>query len=128
MSRLLQLVLSAAAVAAATPLAAATPGTPDLLDRDRANGCALTISGAGRAMLISASGLVPGESYRFTLRNGDMPPVDFAGYASGDGSLLRYYAPFRFGHPGGVVEVRVAASNCTLSVAAPWTRGVPVIR
>jgi hypothetical protein len=117
-----------AALIAGTPLSAANPALPNLLDRDRDNGCALVIADAGKAMLIRASGLVPGESYRFTLTNGDMKPVDFAGYANGEGSLIRYYAPFRFGQPGGVVAVNLAASNCSLTVTAPWTRGVPVIR
>jgi hypothetical protein len=120
--------LAMAALVAAAPLSAANPISPVLLDRDRDNGCALVAVDAGKAMVFRASGLVPGESYRFTLTNGDMVPVVFAGYANGDGSLIRYYVPFRFGQPGGVVEVSVAASNCSLTIAAPWTRGVPVIR
>ena len=113
--------------AASAPLGAANPGQAILLDRDRAHGCALTVAAAGKALLIEASGLIPGESYRFTLINGDMIPVDFAGYANGDGNFIQYYVPLRFGRAGGVVQVRVAAANCTLDVAAPWTRSVPVI-
>lgn len=120
--------LAMAALVAGPPLSAASPVSPILLDRDRDNGCALVAADAGKAMVFRASGLVPGESYRFTLTNGDMAPVVFAGYANGDGSLIRYYVPFRFGQPGGVVEVSVAAANCSLTVSALWTRGVPILR
>ncbi len=127
MTRTIQALVCAAAALGA-PLAAATPGAPIVLDRAQSNGCGLVIADAGRAMLVRADGLIPGESYRFTLTDGDMKPVDFAGYANAGGSLIEYYNPFRFGHPGGVVEVQVAGSNCTVAVSAPWTRGVPVIR
>jgi len=109
------------------PVDAANPASAILIDRDRAHGCTLTVADAGKALLIEASGLIPGESYRFTLTNGDMIPVDFAGYANGDGNFIQYYVPFRFNRAGGLVQVRVAAANCTMDVAAPWTRSVPVI-
>ncbi len=108
-------------------LVAANPASSILLDRDRSHGCSLTVADAGKALLIEASGLIPGESYRFTLTNGDMTPVDFAGYANGDGNFIQYYVPFRFNRAGGLVQVRVAAANCTMDVAAPWARSVPVI-
>ena len=115
------------ATAVSAPLGAANPGRAILLDADRANGCALTVSDAGKALLIEARGLIPGESYRFTLTNGDMTPVEFAGYATGDGSFIQSYVPFRFNREGGLVRVRVGAANCTMDVTAPWRRSVPVI-
>ncbi|MFM6931761.1 MAG: hypothetical protein ACKOUT_05915 [Novosphingobium sp.] len=111
----------------AAPLAAANPGAARLIDLDRSHGCSLAVAEAGKALLIEANGLIPGESYRFTLINGDMKPVDFAAYANGDGRFVQYYVPFRFNRDGGMVQVRVAAANCTLEVAAPWSRAVPVI-
>ena len=122
------LLMAAILSASAAPLTAANPGAPVLIDKDRAEGCGLTIADAGKAFLVRATGLIPGESYRFTLTNGDMQPVDFAAYANGEGSFVHYYAPFRFGRSGGVVRVRIAAANCTLAVAAPWSRSVPVLR
>ncbi len=113
--------------ATSASLVAANPGEAILLNRDRVHGCTLSLADAGKALLIEASGLIPGESYRFTLTNGDMTPVDFAGYADGDGNFIQYYVPFRFNRAGGLVQVRVSAANCTLDVAAPWTRSVPVI-
>ena len=109
------------------PLAAANSGQAVLIDADRSHGCTLTLADAGTSLLIKASGLIPGESYRFTLTNGDMKPVDFSAYANGEGRLVQYYTPFRFGRPGGIVQVRLAAANCTMDVAAAWLRSVPVI-
>ena len=123
-----RILLALAALTASTaPLAAAGPGAAVLLDSARSHGCTLTLADAGTAWLIKANGLIPGESYRFTLTNGDMKPVDFAAYANGEGNLVQYYTPFRFGRPGGIVQVRLAAANCTMDVAATWLRSVPVI-
>ena len=127
MIRIVNLVVIAALTVAAVPLGAANPGQAILLDAARSHGCTLTLADAGTSLLIRAGGLVPGESYRFTLTNGDMKPVDFAAYANGEGRLIQYYTPFRFGQPGGLVQIRLAAANCTLDVAAAWTRQVPVI-
>ena len=98
-----------------------------LLGLDQDGGCALTITSAGRAMQLRASGLIPGEAYRFVLTNGDMKPVAFTAYADNRGGLLQYYLPFRFNRDGGTVRVRIAAARCTLSAAADWDREVLTI-
>ncbi len=98
-----------------------------LLGLDQDGGCDLTIASAGRAMQLRASGLIPGEAYRFVLTNGDMKPVAFTAYADNRGGLLQYYLPFRFNRDGGTVRVRIAAARCTLSAAADWDREVLTI-
>ena len=98
-----------------------------LLDRDRSEGCELSISSQGKAMLLRASGLIPGELYRFALTNGDMQPLAFAGYADSAGGLTQYYLPFRFNRDGGTVRVRVAGSRCSLAAQADWDRAVVTI-
>ena len=82
--------LSLATVAAP---AYAAPGDARMLDLDRSGGCELSIASAGKAMLLRASGLIPGETYRFTLTNGDMKPVAFSAYADSQGGLIQYYIP-----------------------------------
>lgn len=98
-----------------------------LLGLDQDGGCDLTIASAGRAMQLRASGLIPGEAYRFVLTNGDMKPVAFTAYADNRGGLLQYYLPFRFNRDGGTVRIRIAAARCTLSAAADWDREVLTI-
>ena len=114
------------ALAAAT--AAPAQNTPRLLlDRDRSEGCELAISSQGKAMLLRASGLIPGELYRFVLTNGDIKPVAFAGYADGEGRLIQYYLPFRLNRDGGTVRVSVTGSRCSLAAQADWDRAVVTI-
>lgn len=107
--------------------ASVIPGDSRLLDLDRSGGCELSIASAGKAMLLRASGLIPGETYRFTLTNGDMKPVAFSAYADSQGGLIQYYVPFRFNRDGGTVRVSVAAARCSLAAQADWDRGVATI-
>ena len=116
--------LSLATVAAP---AYAAPGDARMLDLDRSGGCELSIASAGKAMLLRASGLIPGETYRFTLTNGDMKPVAFSAYADSQGGLIQYYIPFRLNRDGDTVRVNIAAARCSLAAQADWNRGVATI-
>ena len=107
--------------------ASAAPAGSQLLDSDRSGGCELAIASAGKAMLLRASGLIPGELYRFALTNGDMKPVVFTGYADSRGGLIQYYVPFRFNRDGGTVRVNVTAARCSLAAQADWDRAVLTI-
>ena len=89
--------------------------------------CQLAISSSGRAMQIRAAGLIPGETLRFTIINGDMKPIRLSLRASNNGALLRYYLPFRLNRDGGMVDVTVAGARCTLGASAPWTRNLVTI-
>ena len=120
------LTLAAAGIAGAT--AAPAQNAPRrLLDLDRSDGCELSIVSQGKAMFLRASGLIPGEVYRFALTNGDMQPVVFSGYADGRGGLVQYYLPFRLNRDGGTVRVSIAAARCSLAAQADWDRGVVTI-
>lgn len=125
LSRLLPVMLAVAGIAA--PASADIQGSR-LLDLDRSDGCELSVVSAGKAMLLRASGLIPGEVYRFTLTNGDMKPVMFTAYADGRGGLVQYYLPFRLNRDGGTVRVSIAAARCSLAAQADWDRGVVTIR
>ena len=125
LSRLLSVILVGAGIAA--PAGADIQGSR-LLDFDRSDGCELSVVSAGPAMLLRASGLIPGEVYRFSLTNGDMKPVMFAAYADGRGGLVQYYLPFRLNRDGGTVRVSIAAARCSLAVQTDWDRGVVTIR
>ena len=114
------------ALAASAAPASALPSGP-VLDLDRTDGCELSIASAGKSMLLRASGLIPGEVYRFALTNGDMKPVVFSGYADSRGGLIQYYVPFRLNRDGGTVRVSIAAARCSLAAQADWDRGVVTI-
>ena len=118
----LLLALPAGAPAQSGPRAQLSATWP-LLDQAAGGDCALAITGHGRFMQVAASGLIPGEAVRFVLFNGDMAPVRVTAYADGAGRFQRYYIPFRFNRDGGTVGVTVSAARCSLSAAAPWTRG-----
>lgn len=121
------------AAAIAALLALATPAIAEVGDRwpllafASDQDCELAITSSGRAMQIRTSGLIPGETIRFHLTNGDMKSVDFTTRAGSDGTLLRYYFPFRFNRDGGTVEVRIEAARCSLAASAPWTHNVITI-
>ncbi|MGB7655810.1 MAG: hypothetical protein WBL74_10055 [Novosphingobium sp.] len=89
--------------------------------------CQLAITSSGRAMQIRAAGLIPGETLRFTIANGDMKPIQQSLRASDNGALVRYYLPFRLNRDGGLVDVTVAGARCTLDASAPWTRNLATI-
>ena len=121
--------LAAAATGLALATASPAQNAPRLvLDRAWSDGCELAIVSQGKAMLLRASGLIPGEVYRFVLTNGDMEPVIFSGYADGRGGLVQYYIPFRFNRDGGTVRVSIAAARCALAAQADWDRSVVTIR
>lgn len=115
---------------AAAPGAPALAGMADqwpLIDRDRARQCELQLAGNGRFLEIRAYGLVPGEALRLTLTNGDMSPIDWQVFANRSGAWSHLYIPFRFNRDGGTVRASLSASQCALSVSAPWTRGARTI-
>ena len=89
--------------------------------------CQLAISSSGRAMQIRAAGLIPGETVRFTIINGDMKPIRQSLRAGDNGALLRYYLPFRLNRDGGMVDVSIDGARCTLGASAPWTRNLSTI-
>lgn len=126
MTRITSCLAATLAFAASAAPASAVPSGP-LLDLDRSGGCELSIASAGKAMLLRASGLIPGEVYRFALTNGDMQPVMFSGYADSRGSFIQYYVPFRLNRDGGTVRVSVAAARCSLAAQADWDRGIVTI-
>ena len=126
MTRLTTQFAAILALAASAAPASALPSGP-LLDFDRTDGCELSIASAGKSMLLRASGLIPGEVYRFALTNGDMKPVVFSGYADSRGGLIQYYVPFRLNRDGGTVRVSLAAARCSLAAQADWDRGVVTI-
>lgn len=109
------------------PAAAALDDNWLVSGRDRSNGCELTITANTQTMLLRASGLIPGEVYRFQLTNGDMKPIAFSGLADNRGALVQYYLPFRLNRDGGTVRVRIAAARCNLAAQADWDRGVVTI-
>lgn len=94
---------------------------------DQSEDCELAITGNGGSIQIKAKGLIPGETLGLTIRNGDMRPIVLSPRADDDGSLLRYYQPFRFGRDGGVVAVSLDGARCSLRASAPWSRGVRTI-
>ncbi|WP_309622795.1 hypothetical protein [Novosphingobium sp.] len=89
--------------------------------------CRLAIASSGRAMQIRATGLIPGETLRLVIANGDMKPIALSPRAGDDGALMRYYFPFRLNRDGGLVDVTVAGARCTLTASAPWTRNLATI-
>lgn len=89
--------------------------------------CRLAIASSGRAMQIRAVGLIPGETLRLVIANGDMKPIALSPRASDDGKLLRYYFPFRLNRDAGLVDVTLAGARCTLTASAPWTRNLTTI-
>ena len=109
-----------------TPASAALAGSK-LLGSDRSDGCELAITSAGKAMMLRASGLIPGEVYRFALTNGDMKPVVFTGFVDSRGGLIQYYIPFRLNRDGGTVRISIAAARCSLAAQADWDRGIITI-
>lgn len=117
--------LSLAVVAAP---ASASLERSELLGYDRSDGCELSIASAGKAMMLNARGLIPGEVYRFALTNGDMKPIVFAGFADSRGGLIQYYIPFRLNRDGGTVRVSIAAARCSLAAQADWDRSIITIR
>lgn len=117
--------LSLAVVAAP---ASASLERSELLSYDRSDGCELSIASAGKAMMLNARGLIPGEVYRFALTNGDMKPIVFAGFADSRGVLIQYYIPFRLNRDGGTVRVSIAAARCSLAAQADWDRSIITIR
>lgn len=121
-----RLAASLAFAALASPASAALEGS-GLLGSDRSDGCALSIASAGKAMMLRASGLIPGEVYGFALTNGDMQPVALTGFADGRGGLVQYYIPFRLNRDGGTVRVSIAAARCSLAAQADWDRRVVTI-
>ncbi|MEQ1499299.1 MAG: hypothetical protein ABL914_11620 [Novosphingobium sp.] len=119
---------AAIALTALTSAAAAEVGDRwPLLAFASDDACDLAMTSSGRAMQIRARGLIPGETLRFTLTNGDMRPIQLALRAGNDGTLLRYYFPFRLNHDGGVVAVELEAARCSLRVSGPWTRNLQTI-
>jgi hypothetical protein len=89
--------------------------------------CQLAISSSGRAVQIRAAGLIPGETLRFTIINGDMKPIRQSLRAGDNGALLRYYVPFRLNRDGGMVDVSIEGARCSLGASAPWTRNLYTI-
>lgn len=89
--------------------------------------CRLAIASSGRAMQLRATGLIPGETLRLVIASGDMKPIALSPRASNDGTLKRYYFPFRLNRDGGLVDVTVAGARCTLTASAPWTRNLVTI-
>lgn len=128
MNRLLCLTLSLVALAATSAGAAASiqSGWP-LLAFAREAGCELQIVGNGKFLELRGSGFVPGESLSFSLTNGDIKPLAWQAFADGSGRWTKLYIPFRFGQPGGTVNVALSASRCTMTAGVPWQRLVRVI-
>ena len=126
MTRLTTQFAAIVAFAASAAPASALP-SGSLLDLDRTDGCELSIASAGKAMLLRANGLIPGEVYRFALTNGDMKPIVFTSFADSRGGLIQYYIPFRLNRDGGTVRVSVAAARCSLAAQADWDRGIITI-
>lgn len=120
------LTLTALIGFSATAHAAIQNGWP-LLAFAQEQGCELEIAGNGRFLEIRALGLIPGESVRITVTNGDMTPIVRQLFANGSGNSKLLYIPFRFGQSGGTVGARIEASRCTMTASAPWTRAVRVI-
>lgn len=122
------LMLAALAAPAAVTKAGAEVGDRwPLLAFAKDADCQLSITSSGRAMQITAAGLIPGEAVRLGIANGDMVPIRLALRASNDGTLTRYYFPFRLNQPGGQVDVSIAAARCSVAASAPWTRNLAVI-
>jgi hypothetical protein len=110
-----------ATLALAAPAAAMVDDWPVLAEASDA-GCALTVTGNGRYVLIAAEGLGDGSAARYQLRNGDMTPIDWSVRADAAGRFARYYIPFRWGQRGGTVQVVVTSETCSLSASFPWRR------
>lgn len=128
MNRAVRKALTLAALIGISATAQATiqSGWP-LLAFAQEQGCEMEIAGNGRFLEIRALGLIPGESVRITVTNGDMTPIVRQLFANGSGNSKLLYIPFRFGQPGGTVGARIEASRCTMTASAPWTRTVRVI-
>ena len=107
---------------------------------DRDEDCELTLRSNPIAIRMEASGLIPGETLRITVRNGEMKPLRAILRASADGRFSEYYAPFKsvygrrnFGAPvltsgeRGQVDIEIVAARCTLSASSPWTTEPRVI-
>ena len=126
MTRITSCLAATLAFAASAAPASAVPSGP-LLDLDRSGGCELSIVSAGKAMLLRANGLIPGEVYRFALTNGDMKPIVFTSFADSRGGLIHYYIPFRLNRDGGTVRVSIAAARCSIAAQSDWDRGIITI-
>lgn len=121
-------IATALLLAALSPAARAEVGDRwPLLAFASDDDCQLAISSSGRALQIRASGLIPGETLRFVIINGDMKPIRQALRASDNGVLVRYYLPFRLNRDGGMVDVTVEGARCRLDASAPWTRNLATI-
>jgi hypothetical protein len=90
---------------------------------DRDEDCAGEVGTNGQFYVLSIAGLDPGADSRLQVFNGDMPPIDYAILADGNGSWQKYYIPFRFNRgEGGMVFARVTAAGCSLALQFPWQR------
>ncbi|HCF24577.1 MULTISPECIES: hypothetical protein [unclassified Novosphingobium] len=120
------LVLAALTCSGGSAMASIQSGWP-LLAFAREAGCELQIVGNGKFLELRGSGFVPGESLSFSLTNGDIKPLARQAFADGSGRWTKLYIPFRFGQPGGTVNVALSASRCTMTAGVPWQRLVRVI-
>jgi hypothetical protein len=127
------IVLFPAALAAAFALIAAPVAARAIwdswpvLDAASDGDCELAIRGNGKTLLITATGLLPGERARFRLDNAGMKPIDWRVLANRNGSWSQYYVPFLWQRDGGTVSVALDGATCGLSTSTPWARDIRVI-
>ena len=115
------LLAQAAALPQARPVPPIDAEWP-LVALTRSGDCELAITGNGRFYRIAATGLGANAKGRYTLNNGDMPPIDWPIRANAEGTFARYYLPFRWHRTGGEVTVRVSGEACSVAASFPWRR------
>ena len=84
--------------------------------------CEIDVSSNGKFFRIDTSGLVPGSVGRFVLTNEDIAPLRYAMLADSEGQWSKYYLPFLWHRPSGVVSVELRNGDCAISASFPWER------
>jgi hypothetical protein len=118
------------ALAAAIAGTAATAYDPIVLKRgwyrvasDEADGCRGEVGTNGQVYVLSVSGLIPDETGRLKIFNGDMIPIDRPIRVGTDGTWQQYYIPVRpNGGEEGTVFARISTPACAVAFEFPWQR------
>jgi hypothetical protein len=109
---------------------AATAYDPIVLKRgwyrvasDEAQGCRGEVGTNGQIYVLSVTALVPDESGRLEIFNGDMVPIDRPIRTGADGTWQQYYIPVRpNGGEEGRVFARISTPSCAIGLEFPWQR------
>jgi hypothetical protein len=84
--------------------------------------CRAEVRGNGKTYRIAGSGFAPGEPVDIRLANANLKALEYRDMANGDGDWRRFYVPFLWNTPGGLVTVTVTTPRCRLALDFTWER------